>query len=151
MTKLTHLPAQPFADGVYKMALGPAELYELEHGPRAVRIPIGDGGGTVEVTPMRANFGAPKRGVYEVFASIMSGRIEANGTTIGNAFQSTASVDDITTIVRLGLIGGGMKADEARALVASNGPPHRPLNELWEIAAALVYAVLCGIDETVDG
>lgn len=146
MHKLTHLPAQPFGDGIYKMALGDAQLYELEHGPRTVRIPIGDRGAEVEVTPLRPNFGAPTRAIYEIFAGIMSGRIEADGATIGNAFQSAASMTDIVTIVRLGLIGGGCSEAKAAKLVRDYGPPNRPLNELWEIAAALVYAALCGVE-----
>lgn len=150
MGKLTYLPAQPLAGGIYKMALGPAQLFELENGPRTVWKPIGEGGAEVEITPLRRDSGAPTRAIYEIFAGIMAGRMEVDGTTVGNAFQAGASMSDIANIVRLGLIGGGMEASEAAALVAANGPPHAPLNDLWEIAAALVYAVLVGVEEPAD-
>lgn len=88
--------------------------------------------------------------IYETFAGLMSGRIETEGRTIGNAFQSGASMVDICNIIRLGLIGGGMSDAHAAKLVRENEPPHRPLNDLWEIAAALVYATLCGVEEAAS-
>lgn len=142
MAKITHLPAQPFGDGTYRMALGDAEIRELETGLHL------ENRGTYSVATKVCHNPRP---IYETFAMIMSGRIESDGTTVGNAFQSGASMGDIQRIIVLGLVGGGMDRDEAWELVRRNGPPHVPLNDQWEIAAALVYAVLCGIDETAGG
>ncbi len=138
MAKITHLPAQPFGDGVYRMELGPDQLRELETGLKLEKC-----GTCMVATKVNPH---PKP-IYETFAGLMSGRIETEGRTIGNAFQSGASMIDICNINRLGLIGGGMSDADAAKLVRENEPPHRPLNDLWEIAAALVYATLCGVEE----
>ncbi|WP_313393567.1 GTA-gp10 family protein [Sphingobium yanoikuyae] len=137
MPKLTYLPAQPFADGIYRFELGRAELLELETGFNEERLRM------VGVTP---------RPIMETFSSIMAGRMPtADGGTVGNPFIARASTQDIANIVRLGLRGGGMDASEAAKLVEKHSPPHQPLSYLWDIAAALVYAYLVGIDEADNG
>jgi hypothetical protein len=131
MPKLTYLEAQPLGDGVYKMELGRDQIVELETG----RVPHMGGLRRGDLTP---------KPIYAIFSSIMSGRMEGG---VGNPFASHAASADICNVVRLGLEGGGMESDKAARLVQDYSPPNRPLNELWDIAAALVYAHLNGVDE----
>ncbi len=134
MSKLTYLPAQPFAGGVHRFELGAAQIIELETG-RTMR------------TGLR-QVGVVPKPIYATFAGIMSGRLpDADGGTIGNPFASQASAIDIQNVVRLGLEGGGMDAGEAARLVRENSPPHKPMSELWDIAAALVYAHIEGVEQ----
>lgn len=134
MNKLTYLPAQPIGNGVYRMELGTMEIFELETG----MVP---GGGPRQL-------GATPRPIHLILSSLMSGRIEdGEGGTVGNPFASIASEGDIRNVVRLGLIGGGMDKDDAREIVNKFSPPHRPLSELHDIAAALVYAHIVGVDD----
>lgn len=135
MAKLTYLPAQPIGDGVYELKLGSAQIFELETGRSSSR----GGLRCVDVQP---------KPIYAIFSSIMSGRLEdGNGGTVGNPFASQASSGDIRTVVRLGLEGGGMDSSEASRIVREFGPPNRPLSELWDIAAALVFAHLQGVEQ----
>ena len=143
MVKVMHLEAQPFGDSHYRMALGSDQIFELETGMPVV-------GGLVAGGSPRL-FGVKPMPVFELFANIMSGRVEAEEGSIGNPFRSGASIANICNVVRLGLIGGGeCSAQEAQELIDEFSPPNRPLKELWDIAAAVLYAALVGIDENAD-
>ncbi|EZP72348.1 hypothetical protein BV96_01781 [Sphingomonas paucimobilis] len=137
MSKVMHLEAQPFGDSHYRMAIGPDEIFELETGmSRNGRLP---------------ELGQKPMPIFELFANIMSGRVETEDGSIGNPFRSGASQASICNVVRLGLIGGGeCTPPEASDLIKRFGPPNRPLKELWDIAAAVLYAALVGIDENAD-
>lgn len=144
MSKVMHLEAQPFGNSKYRMALGPDQLFELETGMSRT--------GGIIAGGMPRHFGVKPMPIFELFANIMSGRVESDDGSIGNPFRSGASEANICNVVRLGLIGGGeCTAREARDLIDQFGPPHRPLMELWDIAAAVLYAALVGIDEKTNG
>ncbi|MFP5434172.1 MAG: hypothetical protein ACLGIM_13810 [Alphaproteobacteria bacterium] len=133
MAKLTYLPAQPIGDGVYRLQLGRLEVFELETGMVA-------GGGLRQI-------GVTPKPIHLIMSSIMSGRIEDGAAgTVGNPFASVASESDILNVVHLGLVGGGMDRDDAWEIVSKFGPPNRPLSEMHDIAAALVYAHIVGVD-----
>ena len=141
--KVTYLAAQPFAGGTYRMELGPDQIMEIETGMSR---------SSDHMVTMQRYFGVKPMPIFELFSHIMSGRVEQGEGSIGNPFRSGASMALISNVVRLALIGGGeCSPADARQLVADNAPPHCPLQELWNIAAAVMYATLVGIDESGNG
>ena len=138
MRKATH-PEQQFGDAVYRFELTPDQIFEIETG-----MPMN--GGLVAGGVPRF-FGLKPMPIFELFSNIISGRVEAEGGSLGNPFRSGASMANICNVVRLALIGGGCDPAKARELVEENAPPNRPLQELWDLASAILYVSLVGMDE----
>lgn len=117
-----------FADGRYTFALRLPQILELQRSCDA--------------------------GIFEVYARIMRGRIAMNGATMGIPHEAMAHVKDVFDTIRLGLIGGAggsvdgerveVDAHRARQLVETYAHPPAPLKAAWDLAAAILYALIEG-------
>lgn len=139
----------PFGTGVYKFALGVPQCLELERKWGSIgkiagdvmvgRIALGSGGDGNPFSPDAES-------------------------SVGSPFHSAVSVPMLRDLLIQGLIGGNHGVEEgveatvnprrAKELVDTYGPPERPVEEAWNVAAALVYAVMMGVDpqpETAAG
>lgn len=144
MAKLTHLPAQPFANGEYCFRIDRAAVLYLETG-RAVN----------PLSPVHAPRHRP-RPLFEIARDIMAARLPTADGTEGNPFASVAAESDIRAIIYSAIVCGNrgmigkkvveVDSEDALALLREYGPPNRPLIQLWDIAAAILYAYLVGVE-----
>ena len=124
----THIDL-PFADGVYRFALGLDQLHELQ-------------------TKCRAGIGA-------IYARVLAGRVP-DQPEIGHPLYAAYQIDDLVETIRQGLIGGGeglvdgqpvtVTPMRANDLVSRYGPnaPGVSLSDLWTTAAAILFAKIEG-------
>ncbi|GLI99118.1 gene transfer agent family protein [Sphingobium sp. BS19] len=84
-------------------------------------------------------------GVFAIYGRVMRGRGVLDGEPIGMAWQGEAFDIDLFETIRLGLIGGGIPATEAKKLVERYCHP-APLRESWALAAAILMARVEGYD-----
>lgn len=116
-----------FADGEYRFALGLAQIHELQ-----TKCKVGIGG---------------------LYARVLQGRLTEDPTGGGHPQFAAYFVDDLTETVRQGLIGGGegivdgqpvkVSALRANELVQNYLIP-MPLQEQWDLAAAILFAKISG-------
>lgn len=131
----------PFGTGVYKFALGIPQCLELEKG--------GDGIGKIASDVMIGRIAVGTKADANPFSP------EATGS-IGNPFHAAIGVPMLRAVLTQGLIGGNYGIEDgqevkvsprrAKELVDLYGPPARPIEEAWDVAAALMYAVMVGVE-----
>ena len=111
------------------------------------------------------------KGFFAIVGEVLAGRVAVENpssplrlgeyaSTIGNPFNGELGFALLRQILIQGLIGGGegivdgekvkVTPKMALDLVNTYGPPVRPLEETWEIAAELMYAAMCGIEPYPD-
>ena len=125
-----------FADGQYQFALGLAQINELQN-------KCGDGIGAI-------------------YARVLQGRVPEN-IGVGHPAYAAFRIADLVETVRQGLIGGGkgmvdgaeveVGTMRANQLVSSYAL-QMPLARLWDLAAAVLYALFEGYEparETAGG
>lgn len=115
-----------FADGTYRFALGLAQIHELQ-------------------TKCGVGIGA-------LYSRVIQGRLEGD-VSVGHPAFGAYHIDDLVETVRQGLIGGkegevdGQKVEvgalRANELVERYLTP-MPLVEQWNLAAAILYALVEG-------
>lgn len=115
-----------FANGSYRFALGLEQIHELQ-------------------TKCGAGIGA-------IYARVLQGRL-AGDIKVSSPQYAAYHIDDLVETVRQGLIGGGQgMVDGAEVTVGAmraNDLVERyalrlPLGELWNLAAAILYAKIEG-------
>jgi hypothetical protein len=111
-----------FADGEYPFKLSVENLLELQ-----------DKCGT---------------GIGALFARLLAGRYldEVSGKSFGFPLDAQWSVNDLLETIRLALIGGGMEAIKAKSLVNRYCYPSQPLKKSWDLAVAILTAVVEGVE-----
>lgn len=119
-----------FGDGEYRFELPLPQLLELERLTGA--------------------------GIFPLYGRVMRGRFEGPGGSFGFAMDGQAGAKDLRETIRLALIGGGeafidgavAKVDSHRALqlVDLYCPPVAPAEGAWNLAAAILDAVVHGRD-----
>jgi hypothetical protein len=129
-----------FADGAYLFALPVLQIIELQ---RACEKPGRSGG------------------IFEIYGRVLAGRakyVDNDGLEhmLALPHEGRASVEDIFETIRLALIGGGtglVNGEEvkvgpirAKQLVEAYCHP-APLKESWDIAAAILYALVEGYED----
>lgn len=117
-----------FADGTYVFALRLPQILELQRVCGA--------------------------GIFEIYSRVMRGRMILAGETLGVPHEATAHARDVFDTVRLALIGGGggtvdgerIEVDDltARRLVEAYVHPPAPLKRGWDLAAAVLFALVEG-------
>lgn len=126
----THIDLK-FADGEYTFRLGLAQIHELQ-------------------TKCGAGIGA-------IYARVLQGRAQGD-VLVGHPAFAAYEIVDLVETIRQGLIGGGegivsgqsvkVGALRANELVERYGPgaPGVPLKDMWDIAAAVLYAMIEGYE-----
>jgi hypothetical protein len=134
-----------FADGEYRFRHGLAQINEIQ-------------------TRCEAGIGA-------VYARVMKGRYIVGDQAVGQPLEAEFRVDDLISIIRQGLIGGGKgTVDGAEVEVSTfranqlvdNYVIGRPISEAWALAAAIIAVTMHGYEpkkkddpapqtETTDG
>lgn len=132
MAGTTHLELE-FADGTYTFALKLPQILELQ------RVCDGDG-------------------IFTIYARVMRGRLALSGQTMGVPHEGAATLRDCLDTVRLALIGGGrgqvngedveISALRAKDLVETYLHPPAPLKQAWDLAAAILHALIEGYEPT---
>lgn len=121
----------PFADGVYRFHLPIPQVEELEEK-------------------------CGNCGVFAIYGRLQHGRYtDSKGEGFGNPGAAIATLRDVRETIRLGLIGGGGGVVDgqpvavtpvlAKKLVDRYGPPARPFDEGWSVAAAILFAAIEGV------
>jgi hypothetical protein len=115
-----------FADGTYRFALGLEQIHELQ-----TKCKVGIGG---------------------LYARVIQGRVQ-DDISVGHPAYAAYFMEDLTETVRQGLMGGGagmvdglevkVGALRANELVERYLMP-MPLQEQWNLAAAILYAKIEG-------
>lgn len=127
----THIDL-PFADGEYRFALGLAQIHELQ-------------------TKCKAGIGA-------IYARVLQGRVP-DDPSVGHPLYAVYQVDDLYETVRQGLIGGGEGRVDGQTVTVTamraNELVERylhalPLAEVWELAAAILFAKIEGYAPALD-
>jgi len=121
----THIDLN-FADGVYRCALGLAQIHELQ-----TKCGVGIGG---------------------LYARVMQGRL-ADDTTVGHPAFAAFHVDDLRETMRQALVGGALalvdgkesKVGDLRANeLVERYFDRLPMAEQWNFAAAILSAKIVG-------
>lgn len=96
-------------------------------------------------------------GFGEVFARLLAGRYkDGEGGSFGMPTEGRWFIRDLTETIRLGLIGGGQgevdgEPVEVTPIIANRLVTAyvlgRPLKEAWNLAAAIVYATVEGVED----
>lgn len=68
------------------------------------------------------------------------------GTIFHRVQAGQYAIEDILQTIRLGLIGGGMKPQDAAALMRAYVYPERPLAEAWAVARVILSAAMFGFE-----
>jgi hypothetical protein len=100
-----------------------------------------------------------KAGFGDVYGRVMAGQYETkDGSNFGMPFEAKWYIEDLHNIIRLGLIGGNhglvdgqsveVSAIQARKLVERYCYPAASLKADWNLAAAIIYASVEGIEDT---
>ncbi|MET0439129.1 MAG: gene transfer agent family protein [Devosia sp.] len=118
-----------FADGTYTFALLLPQIIELE-----------DACGYRDHDGNRR-----KRGIVAVYSDVLAGLGIQDGQLVAFPTGGKASASDCREVVRLGLIGGGMRPAEAVRLVGLYVDA-RPIIERWTLAAAILRAAIEGYE-----
>lgn len=132
----------PFGTGLYKFHIGLAQCTELENF-------VGNGFAAIAGDVMVGRIAVGTKADANPFSH------EATGS-VGNPFRAIISVPLLRRILIQALIGGNYGLEDglevevsprrAQQLVDLYGPPERPVEESWDVAAALMYAIMVGID-----
>ncbi|WP_426163106.1 gene transfer agent family protein [Sandarakinorhabdus sp. DWP1-3-1] len=120
-----------FGDGEYLFRLGLAQIAEIQ-------------------TKTGTGIGA-------LYARLLKGRyVLGDGRSVGNAAEAEFYLADIIEVLRQGLIGGAVGVVDgaavtvtpimAQRLVATYGPPARPVAEAWTVAVAVTSALIEGYE-----
>lgn len=129
----THIE-MPFADGVYRFALGLAQIEEIQ-------TKTGDGIGAV-------------------YARVLQGRM-ADDPSVGHPAYGAYKMRDLVETIRQGLIGGGEGLVDGQDVkvtaLRANDLVDRyvtaidaPISELWSLAAAILFAKIEGYAPAVE-
>lgn len=124
-----------FADGEYRFALGLNQIHEIQSKCKA--------------------------GIGAIYARVLQGRLP-DQPEIGHPLYAAYQVEDLQETIRQGLIGGGeglvdgqivkVTATRANELVERYGPGAEgvPLSEMWQLAAAILFAKIEGYAPSVE-
>jgi hypothetical protein len=122
-----------FADGDYTFALLLPQLVELE-----------------EKCGYRDQDGnRHKRGVVGIYSDVIAGLAVVDDQVVALPTEGRASATDCREVIRLGLIGGGLKPHDALPLV-ERYVDARPIVERWTLAAAILRAAIEGYEPPKD-
>lgn len=125
----------PFADGEYTVRLGMAQIFAIQE--------------------------KTGRGIGEVYARVMEGRMQGDGFHFGYGLNARFSIEDLIEVCRQGLIGGGKGfVDGMEVTVSDHKATHlvrtylhpesgNPISKAWDMATVILDAAWNGYEPAV--